>query len=162
MDNRKLSIRDEPNIRLRRSRNVKKTIVLPIENTSPCVRSRRPRVYRHNAHTCFNMCARGAGTHGDVLNVLTETCLVDTLGFQCVTRTFHDHNGTHNTTQQHDHNTTPHRDRQRQRKEDRDRDKRKRRDKTSEERRFILQCGGTWPFLLMECFFWRLRETLAS
>ena len=32
---------------------------------------KRPRVCRHHAHMCFNMCARGAGTHGDVLNVHT-------------------------------------------------------------------------------------------
>ena len=25
-------------------------------------------------NTCFNTCARGAGIHGDVLNVHTETC----------------------------------------------------------------------------------------
>ena len=37
-------------------------------NTSPCVCSKRPRVYRHHAQTCFNMSARGAGTHGDVLS----------------------------------------------------------------------------------------------
>ena len=67
------------------------------ENRSPCVRSKCPRVYRHHAHTCFNMCARGAGTHGDILNVHTETCLVDTLGFQRATHTHHDHN----TTQRH-------------------------------------------------------------
>ena len=29
---------------------------------------KRPRVYRHRAHTCFNMFVRGAGTHGDVLD----------------------------------------------------------------------------------------------
>ena len=49
-----------------------KNPVCPL-NTSPCVRSKRPRVYRHHAHTCCNMCARGAGTNGDVLNVHTET-----------------------------------------------------------------------------------------
>ena len=32
---------------------------------------KRPRLCRHHAHTCFNTCARGAGTHGDVLNVHT-------------------------------------------------------------------------------------------
>ena len=35
--------------------------------TCPCVRSKRPRVYRHHAHMCFNMSAC-AGVHGDVLN----------------------------------------------------------------------------------------------
>ena len=81
------------------------------------------------------MCARGAGAHGDVLNVHTETCLVDTLGFHRVTRTHHDHNDTHNTTQQHDHNTTQ-RQRQRQTETDRDRERRQgqREEKTEEER----------------------------
>ena len=44
-------------------------------NTSLCVRSKRARVYRHHAHTCFNMCAwcrhtRGCSgrTHVDVLS----------------------------------------------------------------------------------------------
>ena len=45
---------------------------------SPCVRSKRPRVYRHQAHQAhiFHTCglgALGAGTHADVLNVHTET-----------------------------------------------------------------------------------------
>ena len=39
--------------------------------TSSCARSKRPRVYRHHAHMCFNTCARGASIHGDVLNVHT-------------------------------------------------------------------------------------------
>ena len=46
-----------------------------------CVHSTRLRVYvqkrrrvcRHQANMCFNMCARGAGTHDDVLNVHTGT-----------------------------------------------------------------------------------------
>ena len=38
---------------------------------SPCVRSKRPRVYRHQAHI-FHTCGLGAGTHADVLNVHTE------------------------------------------------------------------------------------------
>ena len=66
---------------------------------------------------------------------------MDTPSFQRVTRTHHDHNDTHNTTQQHDHNTTR-RQRQRQTETDRDRERRqgqrekrrrKRRDKTREE-----------------------------
>ena len=43
--------------------------------TSPCVRPKRPCVYRHHAPMCFNMCAwcrhtrgRGASIHGDVLD----------------------------------------------------------------------------------------------
>ena len=45
-------------------------------NTSPCVRSKRPRVYRHHAHTCWNTCARGAGANGEVLNVHTVTFFI--------------------------------------------------------------------------------------
>ena len=40
-------------------------------NASPCVRSKRFRVYRHQAHM-FHTCGLGAGTHGNVLNVHTE------------------------------------------------------------------------------------------
>ena len=40
--------------------------------TPPCVRSKRPRVYRHQAHM-YEKCGLGAGTHADVLNVHTET-----------------------------------------------------------------------------------------
>ena len=45
----------------------------------PCVDSKRPRVYRHHAHMfqhvhteTLTTCGRGAGTHGDVLNLHTE------------------------------------------------------------------------------------------
>ena len=97
------------------------------ENTSPCVRSKRLRLYRHNAHTCVNMCARGAGTHGDVLNVHTETCLVDTLGFQRVTRTHHDHNDTqHNTTQRQRQTETEKEDRDREEKTEQERQDKRR------------------------------------
>ena len=43
--------------------------------TPPCAHSKRPRVYRHHAHMCFNMCTwcrytrgRFERTHGDFLN----------------------------------------------------------------------------------------------
>ena len=45
----------------------------------PCVRTKRVRVYVQNVpvyagttRACVSTCARGAGTHGDVLNVHTE------------------------------------------------------------------------------------------
>ena len=48
--------------------------------TPPCVRSKRPRVHRHHAHMCFNMCAwcrytrgRIERTHGGVLSGHTES-----------------------------------------------------------------------------------------
>ena len=40
--------------------------------TSPCVGSKRIRVYRQNARMC-STCARFASTHGSVLNLHTET-----------------------------------------------------------------------------------------
>ena len=40
-------------------------------NASPCVRSKRFRVYGQQAHM-FHTCGLGAGTHADVLNVNTE------------------------------------------------------------------------------------------
>ena len=42
-------------------------------NTSPCVRSKCPRVYRQHVHM-FYTCGHVAGTHGDILNAHTETC----------------------------------------------------------------------------------------
>ena len=80
----------------------------------------------------FNMCALGAGTHGDVLNVHTETCLVDTLGFSaCHTHTPRPRRHTqHNTTTRPQHHTETEtetdRDRERQReteKEERNRER---------------------------------------
>ena len=44
--------------------------------TPPCVRSKRPRVYRHHAHMFQHMCAWCR--YGNVLNVHTGTCGVDT------------------------------------------------------------------------------------
>ena len=54
---------------------------------TPCVHSKRARVYVHNVPvctgttlTCVETCARGAGTHGDVLNVHTGTFWIHTRG----------------------------------------------------------------------------------
>ena len=77
-------------------------------------------VYAGTTRTCFYTCARGAGSHGDVLNVHTEASWMDTGVFQRVTpqhhntsttttqdtahKTQHDHapaQRTHNTTQHH-------------------------------------------------------------
>ena len=87
--------------------------------TSPCVRSKLPRVYVQNfpvctgtMRTCFNTCARGADIHGDVLNVHTGTFLNPHTGFS----TFSDYHNTHkhkhkhthtHTQTHHDHQTTP-------------------------------------------------------
>ena len=141
-----------------------KTLVLPMKT--------RLRVYVQNVSLCTGTTRTYVsthvrvvpGTHGDVFErTHGDVFSGPKLGFQRVTRTHHDHNDTHNTTQQHDHNTTR---RQRQTETDRDRERRqgqrekrrrKRRDKTREEktkedktreeRRFISQCGGgAWPF----------------
>ena len=93
---------------------------LPSLPTCPCVRSKRP-VCTGTTRTCVSKCARGARTHGDVLNVHTGTFLSGHTGFfhGATQHTPHTtphtrHNARHNTTQQHDHNTTR-RERQRQR-----------------------------------------------
>ena len=100
---------------------------------SPCVRSKRPRVYRHHAHMLKHMCAwrrytrgRFEPTHEDVLNVHTEPFLNPDTGFfhvfqraathkhtQTHTNTHkHTHENTHTHTHtpntNHDHNDTPH------------------------------------------------------
>ena len=131
-------------------------------NTSPCVRSTRPRVCRHHAHTCFDTFARGTSTHGDVLNVHTETCYGDTRVFQRVAHhtphtTPHTHHTTtqdatyHTTTTRQQHltltETERNRDRQRHRREER-REKREER----EERRFIFSVVMHGRSLFMECF----------
>ena len=108
--------------------------------------------------TYFNMCARGAGTHGDVLNVHTGTCGVDTLVFQRVTHhTAHtpQHKTQHTTTHHNNTTTTPHentdRDRERQRKKtETEKRREERREKRRERREKIhFQCGGAWPFLVV-------------
>ena len=102
----------------------------------PCVRPNRPRVYVQNVpvfagttRTCSNTCARGAGTHGDVLNVHTGTFLSGhTGGFQRATQ--------HNTTTTTTTTTTPHRDRDRQRKKtETERDREDGRGETRQEKR---------------------------
>ena len=120
------------------------------------------------------MCALGAGTHGDVLNVHTEACRVDTRGFFSVSHTTHHtaHHTAHTTTTtqpQHNHTETEtetDRDRQRQtetEKEDRDRERRedgrgetrqekRRQKKTRHDKRrekIHFQCGGAWPFFCL-------------
>ena len=120
--------------------------------TCPCVRSKRPRVYRHHAHMCFNMCAwcrytrgRFEHTHGHVLNGHT--------GFFSVPHNTHyTPHRTHTTTQdttQHNNTTTPplgDRERQRQRKktgteseektaEERQKKKKTKEDKTRQDRK---------------------------
>ena len=122
--------------------------------TSPCVRSKRP-VHAGTTRTCWNTCARGAGTHGDVLNVHTGTFWVDTRDFSACYTTHHtahtpQHKTQHTTTQHQQHNTKQHdtpqhtsttqpqyhteteteKDRERQRK----REETEREEKTEEER----------------------------
>ena len=104
----------------------------------PCVDSERPRVYVENVpvctgttRTCFNTCARGAGIHGDVLNVHTEAFLKPNTGFSTFFQRAATHtqpNTHHDHQQHHDHNDTPHntteRDREREtEKEHRERDR---------------------------------------
>ena len=112
------------------------------EKTSPCVRSKRPRVFRHHEHMCFNMCAwcrytrwRFERTHGDVLSGHTE--------FRSVSHTnthINTHN-THNTTKHNTSHTQHHTEKETETDRDRERRqgpgeerRRKRREKTREEK----------------------------
>ena len=108
--------------------------------------------------TCVSTCARGAGTHGDVLNLRTEV-------FFCVPS-----RATHHTTHTTQHNTTQHHTTRRQRqrdtetektgtereekteeeRQDKRREDKRRQDKTREERRFIFSVVMHGRFLLME------------
>ena len=157
-----------------------KSHVLPMKNVPVCTQSKRPRVHaiktspcarNHNVpvctqskrlrvctatktRTCVSTCARGAGTHGDVLNLHTEV-------FSACQAAPHTtpHNTQHNTTQHKTHTHTPHKPRtptrnntrrQRQRqteteKEDRDRERRE---------KIHFQCGGAWPFFVDVVIFW--------
>ena len=171
MVSRKLSIRDEPNIGLRRSRNVKNHLFYRGKNVPVCTFKTSPFVPAPRAHVFQHVCAwcrytRGLfeRTHGDVLSGHTEFRSVSHTNTHTHINTHintHNTNTTpHHTTTQHntthyDHNTTR---RKRETETDRDRERRhgqrekrrrKRRDKTREERRFILLCGGAWPFLLV-------------
>ena len=125
-----------------------------------CVHWKRPRVYVQNVpictgttRTCWNTCARGARTHGDVLNVHTGTFLNPHTDFstfvqRAATHTHkpnthdhqqhHDHNDTHHTTQ----HTTSRGDRETEKERQRQRETRqegrrrwKRRDETRQEKR---------------------------
>ena len=93
---------------------VQNSLRVSIQNVPVCTGTTR---------TCVSTCARGAGTHGDVLNVHTGI-------FQCVTL-HHDHNHSHSYNDTHTtQHATSHRDRQRETaKEDRERG-----EKTKEER----------------------------
>ena len=85
-------------------------------NTSPCVRSKRPRVHRHHAHMFQHMCAwcrhtrgRFECTHGDVLNARTEVFSVPHHNKHHTTHNHthqHAHTNTHTTRTQHAHNTS--------------------------------------------------------
>ena len=114
----------------------------------PCLRSKRFRVYWHQAHM-FPTCGLGAGTHGDVLNLHTESVFERVHGF-FFSRFFtvlqhtkhtprppttprpqrhHHHNDTHHITQHGDRN------RERQRKRDKTRQEKTRQDKKAREER---------------------------
>ena len=78
--------------------------------SSPCVRSKRPRVCWHQM---YKPCGRVACIHGDLLNVHTVTCWIYTKFFS-MPHTTHTHtpHTTHHTTPHHTtthtHTTTPH------------------------------------------------------
>ena len=134
---------------------VSRTLLSPVcrFNTSPCVRSKRPRVYRQHAYTCFNMrawCRYTRGriecTHGAVLNLHTgfsaffqrAATHTKTHTHTHQTHTTATNNTTTTTTHATQHNTahnTTRRQRQREtEKEDRDRERQRKRDKTRQDK----------------------------
>ena len=169
MENRKLSIRDEPNIRLIRSRNVKNTcftdetrLRVYVQNVSVCAGTTRTHVSTCVRVVCRYTRARFERTHGDVFSGHT--------GFSaCHAHTIRPQHHTETETE-----TDRQTDRQRQRKktdrerredgrgETRERDKKTRQDKRRE--KIYFQCGGAWPFFVGVVIFWLLpvaRETCA-
>ena len=125
--------------------------------TLPCVHSTRLRVYIQNVlvctgnrPACVSTCARGAGIHGDVLNVHTGACWIYTRCFQRATPhgTHHDtprhttpnHTPPHTTTHHHTPPHTPHKHTQPHitthttSHGDRDRDRRQRKKTEKEDR----------------------------
>ena len=119
--------------------------------TSPCVRSKRPRVYQHHAHMfqhvrawCRYTRGRFERTHGDVLNVHAEAFL-----------NVHTGDTTHNTdreTQRQrqtetetetDRNRERQRETERQRKRDQTRQDKKREDETIKEKKREDEKGET-------------------
>ena len=128
-------------------------------NTSPCVRSKCPRVYRQHAHMKKNMwacCRHTRGhferTHGDVLNAHTEVFSVPhhnkhrhhtqphTPHTTTNTHTTHQHTTQHTNTHTHQHTiahtNTDHPTREREREQKRRREKTEdRRQKRTEDRR---------------------------
>ena len=137
--NRKLAIRDEPDIWLRCSAHVKISLVLPMKNilrvstqhvtvctfrTSPCVPAPRAHVLKHVCAWCPHSRRRFERAHGDVLSGHT--------GFSSVSHTTHrthtpQHKTKHNTTTRPQHHTETDRERMRERdREDRERRQRQR------------------------------------
>ena len=128
--------------------------------TSPCVDSKRARVYRHHAHMLKHVCAwcwytrrRVERTHGDVWSGHTGFSACHT---PHTTHTTPQHKTQHTTTHHNNTTTTPHENRDRQAETERETEKEdgdteeKRREKRRERRGKIhFQCGGAWPFLVV-------------
>ena len=121
----------------------------PFTPPLPCVRLKNLRVKIQNVPVCTgttpacgNTCARGAGTHGDVLNLHTEVFL-RAKPRHTPRHTHNTQHNTHHTTQHTPQHTTPHGDRetqrQRQTETERDRERQRKRQrkrgKTRQERR---------------------------
>ena len=114
---------------------------------SPCVDSKRPRVYVQNVpvhtgttRTRFNICSRGAGIHGDVLNVHTEAFLKPNTVFHVFLRaaTHTKHTPRPPTTprpQRHTPHNTTHNMTRRERKRDKTRQERTIQDKRRQDKR---------------------------
>ena len=105
--------------------------------TSPCVRSKRPRVYRHHAHMFQHMCAwcrhsrrRFQCTHGGVLEANTGFSTFFSVPQHTHTHTPHQ---AHTTTTNNTTTTTTRRERERERDRERGTEK-ERQEKMKEER----------------------------
>ena len=106
---------------------------------SSCAFKKRPRVYRHHAHMCFNMCAwcrytrrRFEPSHGHVLSGHTEFSLCHTT--HTTPHTTPTHTTTQDTTQNNNTTTTPHEDRERQRQRQRQRERQRKKTGTERDR----------------------------
>ena len=127
-------------------------------HTSPCVRSTRPRVCRHHAHTCFDTFARLCLYARGLFDRSHEDVWSGRTGFSACHTPHTTHHTTtqdttyHNTPQQHDNNTSrqqTHRDRDTQRQREK---RREERSEEREERRFMFSVVVHGRSLFMECF----------
>ena len=155
MVSRKLAIRDEPNIRLGCSRNVKitcftneKRLHVYVQNVTVCTGTTRTHV-----STCVHVVPVHTGTfertHGDVLSGHTTQHTHHTTPR---THTTPQHKTQHNTeteTEKETEKEDKQREKRRRKRRDKTREEKTKEDKTREERRFIFSVVAHGRFLLV-------------